>query len=70
MQKNDQSFVKQDALPRDSRYDILTTYLTRPKLWPLYTFITLIVVLLINWSGSTVAYKGITAKGSIPSLHV
>ena len=70
MQKNDQSFVKQDALPRDSRYDILTPYLTRPKLWPLYTFITLIVVLLINWSGSTVAYKGITAKGSEVAIGI
>ncbi len=55
--------VGQDALPRDARYDIVTTYLTRPRLWWMYTLIVLIVAALISWSGSAVNYKGMASKG-------
>ena len=64
MQKQENQTAQQAALPRDVRYDIVTKYLTRPKLWWLYTLIVLIVFALISWSGSTVQYKGLAAKGT------
>ena len=39
-------------------------YERRPRLWWLYTLITLIVAAILYWSGSAVEYKGIAAKGS------
>ncbi|MBQ9210344.1 MAG: ABC transporter permease [Clostridia bacterium] len=58
-----QTKVQNNALPRDSKVDILATYLTRPRLWWLYTLIVLIIFALISWSGSTVQYKGLANKG-------
>ena len=58
-----QTKVQHTALPRDSKVDILATYLTRPRLWWLYTLIVLIIFALISWSGSTVQYKGLANKG-------
>lgn len=38
-------------------------YASRPRLWWVYTLIILIVAALLGWSGTSITYKGLAAKG-------
>jgi len=38
-------------------------YAERPRLWWIYTIVILIVAALLGWSGSSITYKGLAAKG-------
>ena len=42
---------------------IQEVYENRPMLWPVYTAILLLVVVLLAWSGSAVSFKGFATKG-------
>ena len=44
--------------------NILQKYESRPRKWWLYTLVTLILALLLTWSGSSITFKGLAAKGS------
>ncbi|NLF28388.1 MAG: ABC transporter permease, partial [Clostridiales bacterium] len=44
--------------------NVLSQYEARPRKWWLYTLVVFIVAALLGWSGSSIAFKGLAAKGS------
>ena len=43
---------------------VIEKYEARPRVWWLYTLIVVILAILLGWSGSSVEFRGVTAKGS------
>ncbi len=43
---------------------VIEKYEARPRVWWLYTLIVIILAILLGWSGSSVEFRGVTAKGS------
>jgi len=39
-------------------------YETKPKRWWIYTFVILLVVILLGWSANAIKFKGLASKGS------
>lgn len=53
---------KKSALA-DRPLTIQEAYESRPRLWWVYTLIVLIVVALLGWSGTSIEFDGLAAKG-------
>ncbi len=43
---------------------VIEKYEARPRVWWLYTIIVIILAILLGWSGSSIEFRGVTAKGS------
>ena len=43
---------------------IIEKYEARPRMWWLYTLIILLLCILLGWSGSSITFNGVTAKGT------
>lgn len=48
----------------DEKLTVAQMYACRPRKWLLYTFIVLVIVVLLGWSSSDISYSGIGATGS------
>ena len=52
-----------NKVTNDRPLTIEEAYASRPRLWWVYTLIVLIVAALLGWSGTSITYKGLAAKG-------
>ena len=48
----------------DKKLTVAEMYANRPRKWLLYTFIVLVIVLLVSWSAADINYTGLTATGT------
>ena len=55
--------IEQIGQDLDHRLTAAEMYMLRPRKWLLYTFIVLLVVVLIGWSGSSIEFTGLTVTG-------
>ncbi len=61
MKKNSIEALEQTL---DRKLTVAEMYANRPRRWLLYTFIVLVVALLVGWSAGDISYTGLTATGS------
>ena len=54
---------EQKSALADRPLTIQEAYESRPRLWWVYTLIVLIVVALLGWSGTSIEFDGLAAKG-------
>ena len=63
MNKNKKSIEAiEEAL--DRKLTVAEMYANRPRKWLLYTFIVLVIALLVGWSAADISYTGLTATGT------
>ena len=48
----------------DRKLTVAEMYANRPRKWLLYTFIVLVIALLVGWSAADISYTGLTATGT------
>lgn len=48
----------------DRKLTVVEMYANRPRKWLLYTFIVLVIALLVGWSAADISYTGLTATGT------
>ena len=48
----------------DRKLTVAEMYANRPRKWLLYTFIVLVITLLVGWSAADISYTGLTATGT------
>lgn len=48
----------------DRKLTVAEMYANRPRKWLLYSFIVLVIALLVGWSAADISYTGLTATGT------
>ena len=48
----------------DRKLTVAEMYANRPRKWLLYTFIVLVIALLVGWSAADISYTGLTVTGT------